>query len=250
MTTGLSGHALVTGGSRGIGRATALALAGAGMGRIAVGYVENDEAAREACRAIESAGAEAVAIRANLASPAEVDRLFGEVGARFDRLDAFVHCAAITAFKPLAETRPNQWDLTMNTNARSFLSGAQRAAAMMTDGGSMVAVSSLGAVRALRNYGAMGPTKAALESVVRGLAVELAPRGVRVNAVSAGLVSGTGVASLPGAEAVMAAAGAQTPLGRVARPEEIASVIVFLCSRDSRWITGQTIIADGGWTLV
>lgn len=242
--------ALVTGGSRGIGRATALALAAAGVKRIAIGYVENETAARETCRAVASAGAEAAALRANLALPAGVDQLFDEVGARFDRLDVFVHCAAIAAFKPLAETRPNQWDLTMNTNARSFLSGAQRAAAMMTDGGSMVAVSSPGAVRVLRNYGAMGPTKAALESVVRGLAVELAPRGVRVNAVSAGLVGGTGVAALPGAEAVLAAASAQTPLGRVARPEEIASVIAFLCDPASAWITGQTIVADGGWTLV
>jgi enoyl-[acyl-carrier protein] reductase III len=120
----------------------------------------------------------------------------------------------------------------------------------MTDGGSMVAVSSLGAIRALHNYGAMGPTKAALESIVRGLAVELAPRGVRVNAVSAGLVSGTGVGMLPGAEASIVAAGAQTPMGRVARPEEIASVIKFLCEPSSNWITGQTIIADGGWSLV
>lgn len=220
------------------------------MTRIAVGYVENEEAARETCRALESAGAEAVAIRTNLALPAGVDRLFDDVAARFDRLDVFVHCAAIAAFKPLAETRPNQWDLTMNTNARSFLTGAQRAAAMMTNGGSMVAVSSLGAVRALRNYGAMGPTKAALESIVRGLAVELAPRGVRVNAVSAGLVSGTRVSSLPGAEAAIAAASAQTPMGRVARPEEIASIIAFLCEPSSTWITGQTLIADGGWSLV
>jgi enoyl-[acyl-carrier protein] reductase III len=250
VTTRPLESALITGGSRGIGRATALALAGAGVTRIVIGYVENESAANEACSEIESAGAKAVAIRANLALPAGVDRLFDDAVAHLDRLDVFVHCAAIAAFKPLAETRPNQWDLTMNTNARSFLTGAQRAATMMTTGGTMVAVSSLGAVRALRNYGAMGPTKAALESIVRGLAVELAPRGVRVNAVSAGLVSGTGVSTLPGAEAALVAAGAQTPMGRVARPEEIASIIAFLCEPASNWITGQTIVADGGWSLV
>jgi enoyl-[acyl-carrier protein] reductase III len=249
MTASPSKCALVTGGSRGIGRATALALAGDGITRIVVGYLENEDAARETCRAVASLGAEAFAVRANLASPDGLDQLFDDVAARFDRLDVFVHCAAIAAFKPLVETRPNQWDITMNTNARSFLAGAQRATALMSHGGSMVAVSSLGAVRALRNYGAMGPTKAALESIVRGLAVELAPRAVRVNAVSAGLVTGTGIDSLPGMETAIAAASARTPLGRVARPEEIASIIAFLCKPASHWITGQTIIADGGWSL-
>lgn len=250
MSTRRADCALVTGGSRGIGRATALALAGAGVTRIALGFVDNEAAAQDACRAVESAGAEAVAIRANLATPTGVDQLFDGVAARFGALDVFVHCAAIAAFKPLSQTRPNQWDITMNTNARSFLAGAQRAIPMMSDGGSMVAVSSLGSVRAFPNYGAMGPTKAALESIVRGLAVELAPRRVRVNAVSAGLVNGTGVTALPGSAAAIAAASKRTPMGRIAEPEEIASIIVFLCAPASHWITGQTLIADGGWSLV
>lgn len=243
-------RALVTGGSRGIGRAVAVALARAGVADVVIGYVDNDTAAQEACRAIEAAGARATAIRANLALVDGTDRLFDEMTSRQDRLDVFVHCAALAAFKPLAGTRPNQWDLTMNTNARSFLSGAQRATALMKNGGSMVAVSSLGAARALPNYGAMGPTKAALESIVRGLAVELAPQHVRVNAVSAGLVSDTGIDALPGVDAARAAASARTPMGRIARPDEIASVIVFLCEAASNWITGQTIVVDGGWSLV
>lgn len=243
-------RAVVTGGSRGIGRAAAIALARAGAAQVTIGYLDNESAASEACRMIESAGARAHAVRANLAAAGGVDRLFNDLGANDGGVDVFVHCAAMAAFKPLAETRDNQWDLIMNTNARSFLSGAQRAAALMPDGGCMVAVSSLGAMRALRNYGAMGPTKAALESVVRGLAVELAPRGVRVNAVSAGLVSDTGIDTLPGAAAVRDAASARTPMGRIARPDEIASVIVFLCEAASGWITGQTIVVDGGWSLV
>jgi enoyl-[acyl-carrier protein] reductase III len=242
--------ALVTGGSRGIGRATAIALAKRGIGTVVIGYVENENAAADCCREIDETGAHSLSVRANLALPAGVDRLFDEVQSRFDRLDVLVHCAAIAAFKPLSETRPNQWDLTMNTNARAFLTGAQRALPMMRDGGRMVAVSSLGSVRALRNYGAMGPTKAALESIVRMLAVEMAPRGIRVNAVSAGLVDGTGISALPGADAMLSAARAQTPAGRIATPDEIASVIAFLCDPDSNWITGQTIVADGGWSLV
>jgi enoyl-[acyl-carrier protein] reductase III len=249
--TGTSnGYALVTGGSRGIGRATAIALAQRGVGTVAIGYVENESAARATCREIEAAGAHAHAIRANLCSPAGVDQMFDELAAVTDRLDVFVHCAALAAFKPLKDTRPNQWDITLNTNARSFLSGAQRAIPMMRAGGSMVAVSSLGSVRALPGYGAMGPTKAALESIVRTLAVELAPQRIRVNAVSAGLVSDTGLTSLPGSAAVMAAASERTPLGRIATPGEIASVIAFLCDPASNWITGQTIVADGGWSLV
>jgi enoyl-[acyl-carrier protein] reductase III len=242
--------ALVTGGSRGIGRAAAIALARRGMGAVAIGYVENEDAAMETCRQIEAAGANARAIRANLGAPAGVDQMFDALGAAFDRLDVLVHCAALAAFKPLAETRANQWDITMNTNARSFLAAAQRALPMMHAGGCMVAVSSLGSVRAIPNYGAMGPTKAALEAIVRTLAVELAPRRIRVNAVSAGLVSDTGLTSLPGSAPAIAAASARTPLGRIATPDEIASVIAFLCDPASNWITGQTIVADGGWSLV
>lgn len=250
MNDASSQIALVTGGSRGIGRATAIALAKRGIGTVVIGYVENENAAADCCRNIEDAGAKSLAVRANLALPAGVDRLFDEVQSRFDRLDVLVHCAAIAAFKPLSETRPNQWDLTMNTNARAFLTGAQRALPMMRNNGRMVAVSSLGSVRVLRNYGAMGPTKAALESIVRMLAVELAPRGIRVNAVSAGLVADTGVSTLPESSAALASARAQTPMGRIATPDEIASVIAFLCDPASNWITGQTIVADGGWSLV
>jgi len=242
--------ALVTGGSRGIGRATALELTQHGMGTVAIAYVENETAAAATCREIEAAGVRAHAIRANLGSPAGVDQMFDELGLVTDTLDVLVHCAALAAFKPLTETRPNQWDITMNTNARSFLAAAQRALPLMRAGGCMVAVSSLGAVRALPHYGAMGPTKAALESIVRTLAVELAPRRIRVNAVSAGLVSDTGLTSLPGSAAAVAAASERTPLGRIAKPGEIASVIAFLCDPASNWITGQTIIADGGWSLV
>lgn len=242
--------ALITGGSRGIGRAAALMLAKRGAHAVAIGYVENEAAAHDTCRLVEAAGARAFAIRANLGTPSGVDQMFDQLSIHVDRLDALVHCAAIAAFKPLSETKPNQWDITVNTNARSFLGAVQRAIPMMRDGSTMVAVSSLGSVRAIPHYGAMGPTKAALESMVRTLAVELAPRGIRVNAVSAGLVDGTGISALPGAAPMMAAARTQTPFGRIATPDEIASVIAFLCDPDSNWITGQTIVADGGWSLV
>ncbi len=243
------GNVLVTGGSRGIGRAAAIAHARAGAAHVVVGFVENEAAARATCAEITALGAEASCVRANLAQPAEIDRLFDEIRARLDRLDAFVHCAAIGAFKSLMTTKTNQWDLTMHVNARSFLLCVQQCAPLMAHGGSVVAVSSLGSTRVIPGYGAMGPAKASLECLVRTLAVELAPRGIRVNAVSAGLIAGTAVAELPGADAALAAVRSRTPLGRVGEPDDVASVIVFLTESASGWITGQTIVADGGYSL-
>ncbi|HEU4930173.1 MAG TPA: SDR family oxidoreductase [Candidatus Krumholzibacteria bacterium] len=241
--------ALVTGGSRGIGRAAAVALAQAGARHVVIGYVENEAAAHEACREVDAAGAGSHMVRANLAHPAEIDRLFDDVRARLDRIDIFVHCAALAAFKPLMSTRQNQWDLTVNINARAFLLCVQQCAPLMVHGGSIVAVSSLGSSRVMPAYGAMGPTKAALESLVRGLAVELGPRGIRVNAVSAGLITGTAAAELAGAGAALSAARARTPLARDGEPGDLAGVIAFLAGSDSGWITGQTIVADGGYSL-
>ena len=243
------GTVLVTGGSRGIGRAAAVALAQAGARQVVVGFVENEAAAHETCREIEATGAGAHMVRANLAYPAEIDSLFDNVRAKLDRNDVFVHCAALAAFKPLMSTRQNQWDLTLNINARSFLLCVQQCAPLMVHGGSIVAVSSLGSTRVMPEYGAMGPTKAALESLVRGLAVELGPRGIRVNAVSAGLITGTGAAELPGAHAALSAVRVHTPLARNGEPGDLAGVIAFLAGADSGFITGQTIVADGGYSL-
>jgi enoyl-[acyl-carrier protein] reductase III len=118
------------------------------------------------------------------------------------------------------------------------------------DEGKVVAVSSLGSGRVVPNYGAMGPTKAALESIVRYLAVELAPRGIRVNGVSSGLVETSGIKKMPGISRLMAEASARTPANRIGTPEDIADVIMFLVGPSARWICGQTILADGGYSLL
>jgi enoyl-[acyl-carrier protein] reductase III len=243
------GTVLVTGGSRGMGRAIALSLAKAGAGTVFVNYVNNEVEAEKTCRLIEDQDCRAISLRANLAYPDEIDRLFAELKQRTERLDGFVHSAAITAMKPTHELKPNQWDLTLNVNARAFLLCTQACVPLMSEG-VIVALSSLGSTRAVANYGGMGPAKAALESLVRYLAVELAARGIRVNAVSAGPIETQSLKHFPAAEALLADAIRRTPAGRLGQPEDIAGIVTFLFSPAARWIYGQTIIADGGLSLV
>lgn len=241
---------IVTGGTRGIGRAVSLALADAGVETIAMNYLQDHVTAAEACHAVESRSARALPLQANLGSPDEVDALFARIRSDLGRVDFLVHCAALTAFKRLVDTRPNQWDLTLNINARGFLLIAQHAVSLMHDGGAMVALTSLGGTRVVPDYGAMGPAKAALESVVRYLAAELAPHGIRVNAVAAGLVETESIHHFPAAAERRAAAVARTPLARIGTPAEIADVVTFLLSPAARWICGQTLVADGGFSLL
>ncbi len=241
--------ALVTGGSRGIGRAIALRLATAGAQTIIVNYLQNDAEAEKTRRLIEAQHARCILAKANLLYPDEIDKLFETVKANVDHLDCLIHCAALGAFKPLREIKPNQWDLTMNINARGFLQCAQKSAALMKEG-NIVAISSLGSIRAVPNYGAMGPTKAALESIVRYLAVELAPAGIRVNAVTGGFVETDSIQKFPEADRLIQEAISRTPAKRLGTPEDIAEVVMFLLSPTARWIYGQTIVADGGLSLL
>jgi enoyl-[acyl-carrier protein] reductase III len=241
--------ALVTGGTRGIGRAVSLRLAKAGVSTVFVNYLQNDKEAAYTQDLLSKENCHCIPIRANVADPDEIDKLFGRVHTSAMHLDVFIHCAAITAFKPIAEIKPNQWDLTMNTNARGFLLCVQKCAPMMTDG-KIVAVSSLGSLRAIPDYGAMGPTKAALESLIRYLAVELTPKGIRVNGVTAGLVETESLTRFPNAERLRAETVRRTPFGRIGTADEIADVVMFLISPSARWICGQTIVVDGGFSLL
>src|SRR5262249_41623744 len=153
------------------------------------------------------------------------------VAAGGERLDLVVHNAAIGSFKPTLDVRANQWDLTMNVNARALLLCAQQALPLMAHGGQIVAVSSLGSRRVVPSYGAIGVSKAALEALVRHLAVELAPRGIRVNAVCPGLVTGSSIASHP-------ALANQQPesSARFVTADDVAEVVLFLCSSAARSI--------------
>lgn len=244
---GLQGRALVTGGTRGIGRAISLALAEAGAS-VTMGYRQDEASARETVEAIAARGGSAAAKQGNLASPDDV-RALVEEAAEDEGLSFLVHNAALGSFKPALDVRANQWDLTLAVNARALLLLAREAAPRMREGGRVVSVSSLGASRVVPSYGAIGVSKAALESLTRYLAAELAPRGVTVNAVSAGLVETEGVKLHPGWEALRDGVLGRTPSGRLTTAEEVAGAVLLLCSPLASGVTGHVLVVDGGLSL-
>jgi enoyl-[acyl-carrier protein] reductase III len=236
---------LVTGGTRGIGKAIALRLAREGAGRIALGYLRNDSAAEAAAEEVLAAGAEPILVRGNVAS----DKVVGEF-ASHGPYGAVVHNAATGVIRSALETEDKHWDWTLGANARALLSLARACAPEMEPGSSIVAVSSLGAQRVLENYILVGTSKAALESVVRYLAVELAPRGIRANAVSAGVVETEALEHFPNREEMLQGGRTRTPAGRLVEPADVAGAVVFLCSPDAEMVRGHTLVVDGGYSLL
>ncbi|HEY3185124.1 MAG TPA: SDR family oxidoreductase [Gaiellaceae bacterium] len=236
-------NVLVTGGSRGIGRAIALRFARDGAERIALGYLRNDAAAEATAEELRALGAEVTLVRGNVTS----ERVVDEVRA-LGPLDVLVHNAATGVIRPALETEDKHWDWTLNANARALLSLARAAASSMPEGSSIVAISSLGAQRVLENYVLVGTSKAALEALVRYLAVELAPR-IRVNAVSGGVVETGALEHFPNRDEMLRA-GRANPVGRLVSPEDIAGAVAFLCGPDADMVRGQTLIVDGGFSLL
>jgi enoyl-[acyl-carrier protein] reductase III len=239
------GSVLVTGGTRGIGKTIALRLASEGAARVALGYMRNDAAAEAAAEEVRKAGAEPLLVRGNVAS----DKVIAEL-ASHGPYAVVVHNAATGVIKPALETEDKHWDWTLNANARALLSLARACAPDMESGSSIVAISSLGAQRVLENYVLVGTSKAALESVVRYLAVELAPRGIHVNAVSAGVVETEALDHFPNREEMLHSGKTRTPAGRLVQPDDIAGAVAFLCSPDAQMVCGQTLIVDGGYSLL
>jgi enoyl-[acyl-carrier protein] reductase III len=233
----------VSGGSRGIGRAIALRFARDGANRVAIGYLRNDRAAEETAAELTSAGAEPVLVRGNVTS----SRVLDEVAA-LGPLEALVHNAATGVVRPALDTEEKHWDWTLGANARALLALAQAAAPNMSEGSSIVALSSLGSARVLPNYALIGVSKAALEALVRYLAVELAPRGIRVNAVSAGVVETGALEHFPNKEEMLEA-GRSNPAGRIVTPEDVAGAVAFLCSPDAAMVRGHVLVVDGGFSL-
>ena len=237
---------LVTGGSRGIGRAISLRFAQHGARRVAVSYLRNDTAAEETAEEIRTLGAEPVLLRGNLGDPDKTKALLEEAGA----LDVIISNAATGVIRPCRELDEKHWDWTLNANARALFTIAREASPAMPAGSSIVAISSLGSDRVLDNYVLVGVSKATLEALVRYLAVELAPQDIRVNAVSAGLVETGALDYFPNREEMLRFYRERTPAGRLVEPEDVADVVCFLASPAAAMIRGQTLIVDGGYSTV
>ena len=239
--------ALVTGGSRGIGKAIALELARRGAD-VAFGYVRSHGAAAETQREIESLGVRCLRVRAHLGDADKIRQLFASIEREFGRLDILVNNAATGVQRPVTELDEKHWDWTMNVNARAPWRCAVEASRLMTKGGTVVNITSPGSHKVLSNYFSVGTSKAALEAVTRYLAVELAPKGISVNAVSGGYVETEALDHFPNREEMLAA-GKNTLTGRSVTAEDIAKVVAFLCTEDAAMIRGQVIKVDGGVSL-
>lgn len=241
--------AMVTGSSRGLGKALAIELAKQGYD-IVVNYARSRSAAEETVKEIEAIGRRAIMIRANVGDVKKLRTMFEQVKEEFGRLDVFVSNAASGVLRPIMELEETHWDWTMNINAKAMLFGAQEAARLMDKGGKILGVSSLGSIRYLDNYTTVGVSKAAIESLTRYLAVELAPLGIAVNTVSGGALDTEALKHFPNRDELLEDARINTPAGRMVEIEDMVKAAMFLISADSDMIRGQTIIVDGGRSIL
>jgi enoyl-[acyl-carrier protein] reductase III len=244
--------ALVTGSSRGIGRAIALELAGRGAD-VVVNYVRKRSAAEEVVAEIQALGRRAMAVRAHMGDADQIRALFDPIRAEFGRCDILIGNVASGVIRPITEVEDKHWDWTLDINARSILRCAQQAVPLMEPlgWGRIIGISSFGSSRVFSEYGVIGVSKAAIEALVRYLAAELAPKGIVVNAVSPGIVETEALRFFPiDVAETLERAAARTPARRVTTPEDVARVVAFLCTDDASMIVGQTIVVDGGWSIL
>jgi enoyl-[acyl-carrier protein] reductase III len=244
---------LVTGSGRGIGAAIALHFARNGAD-IVINFFRNRAPAEEIVREVKALGRRALLVKADIGNIENLNQLMDEVEKAFGGLDILVNSAASGYNRPAMQQKPKGWDWTMNINARSVLFMAQRAVPLMVKrgGGSIVSITSPGSSRVMPDYVVVGASKAALESLTRYLAVELAPQNINVNAVSPGIVETDALKhfnSLAGSNIIQNVARS-TPAGRLATAEDVAGVVAFLCTPSAAMIRGQVLIVDGGYTLL
>lgn len=236
-------NVLVTGASRGIGRAIAARLASPG-GRVVINYLRNDKEAAVTADLVRARGAEALVVQGDVRSEDDCKRL----AEALPHVDVLVHNAAMGALKAYDKLRINQWDLTLESSLRPFWLLTKLCP--LADGASVIGISSLGSRGYIPGYAAIGAAKGGMEALTRQLAVELAPRRIRVNTVCGGLVDTDTLQYFPEKDKMMAFATAATPLGRVGQPDDIAGAVAMLVGPDASWVTGQILVADGGLSLL
>jgi enoyl-[acyl-carrier protein] reductase III len=243
-------RALVTGASRGIGRSIALSLADFKVD-VAINYLRHRSRAEETAEEIRDRGVRALLVKGNVADPEDVARIFDTLRSEWGGLEIVVSNAASGVLRPARELTLHHFDWAMHINAAALLPITQNLIEMPSAGERvLVAVSSLGATRAIPNYTAVGASKAALESMVRHLAAEFAPEGMRINAVSAGTVDTDALLHFPNREELLEAARRRTPAGRLLSPQDVANTVVYLCTEYASMIHGQVIVVDGGYSIL
>jgi 3-oxoacyl-[acyl-carrier protein] reductase len=240
--------AAVTGASKGIGAAIAKALAAEGAA-VVVNYSSSKTEGEKVAKDIASAGGKAIAVQANVSKAKEIEGLFAEAKKAFGRLDVLVNNAGIYEFSALEQITEENFHKQFNLNVLGLLLASQAAAKQFDGGGgSIINLSSVVSTVAVPQSAIYSGTKGAVDAITRVLAAELGPRKIRVNAIRPGMVETEGTHSAGITESDMRKqVQAQTPLGRIGQPQDIASAAVFLASNDSSWITGETVLISGGY---
>jgi enoyl-[acyl-carrier protein] reductase III len=249
MAFGLHGTFVVTGGTRGIGRAISEQFARAGA-RVVANYLRNEKSALELLATCEREELPLSLCRADLTTADGVTRVATHVRELGAPLAGIVHCAATGTHRPIESLTGRHFDAIFALNTRALFDLVTRLLDQFDQQGAILAISSMGATHAIPHYTAVGASKGALEALVRHLAVELAPRGIRANLLRPGAVETDIWKAIPDAAARLEAAARRSPIGRLVRPDELALCAQFLCSSAASGVNGQTLIVDGGTTIV
>ena len=241
--------ALITGGARGIGKASALKLANHGADVVIVYYNSSDEA-HAVCEEVKNKGRRAIAVQANVAELSSVIEMIDIVKQHFEHIDILISNAASGVLKPAMKMSAKHWRWCLETNALALNHLAQQCKPFMPKGSRIIAMSSLGSIRAIPNYAFIGASKAALESLVRSLSLELAPDGISVNTISAGIVDTDALKYFPNREALLEEYQNRSLSGRPLLPEDVANAVYLLCLPEAEMIKGQTIFVDAGYSII